>query len=45
MKQEKKELLKQRRKTKVEGWKNTVAAEEWGYAEGSSWVSKLRSGG
>ena len=35
-------LLKERRKTEVEEWRDKVVVEGWSYSEGSSWVSKLR---
>ena len=44
-KQVMRELLKERRRTEVEGVKDTVAAEGRVFSEGSSCVSKLQSGG
>ena len=43
-KQVMKEMLKERRSTEVEEWRDTVVAGS-GHSDGSCWVSKLRNGG
>ena len=44
-KQAMEELWKERRSIEVEEWRDTVVAGSGSYFEGSSWVSKLPSGG